>query len=102
MEAPDVLVVVAHWQVRPGALDEVLAHVAELRSHTLAEPGCLGYEVHRAVDAPDTLLLLERYRNPAALDAHRQSEHYRTGVAERIMPLLAARRVEVLRPAPAN
>lgn len=102
MEAPDALVVVAHWQVRPGALDEVLAHAAELRGHTLAEPGCLGYEVHRAVAAPDTLLLVERYRDEAALEAHRQSLHYRTGVVDRILPLLAARRVEVLRPVPTN
>lgn len=95
--AVDPIVVVARWQVRGGAVDGVLALVAELREKSLAEPGCLGYEVFRATDAPDTLLLLERYRDSIAIDEHRASEHYRSLVVERILPMLADRRVELLR-----
>lgn len=94
--APSPIVIVARWQVRAGSVDEVLAHVAVLRWASLAEPGCLGYEVFRAVNAPNTLLLHESYRDDAALDAHRQSAHYQAGVVERILPLLAERRVEIL------
>jgi quinol monooxygenase YgiN len=75
----------------------VLSILAELRPKSLAEPGCLGYEVYQGVDAPESLLLLERYRDEAALDAHRQSEHYQALVVKRVLPLLAERRVEFLR-----
>ena len=104
--APAPVVVVARWQVRGdvlgdtlgGTLSEVLRHVAALREASLAEPGCLGYEVFEAVHGPGSLLLLEHYRDDAALEAHRQSPHYQAVVVDRILPLLAARQVEILRP----
>jgi quinol monooxygenase YgiN len=93
----DPIVVVARWAVRSGSVDDVLALVAELREKSLAEPGCAGYEVFRSTEAPDTLLLVERYRDAASLEAHRASGHYRSLVVERILPMLADRRVELLR-----
>jgi quinol monooxygenase YgiN len=96
MTASQAITVVARWQVADDALDEVLALVAELRPQSLAEPGCLGYEVYRSVDTPASLLLVERYRDQAALEAHRQSAHYQALVVRRILPLLAARQVELL------
>lgn len=96
MEATTTITVVARWQVKQGHLDDVLAHVAELRIASLEEPGCLEYTAFRAVDAADELLLVERYRDAAAVEAHRQSPHYGALVVERILPLLADRRVELL------
>ena len=96
MSAPVEITVAARWQTADGALDEVLAIVAELRPKSLAEPGCLGYEVYQGVGAPGSVLLLERYRDQAALDAHRQSAHYQALVVGRVLPLLTERRVEFL------
>lgn len=96
MAAPDPLVVVARWQVAGEALDDVLTHVAAMRTATLAEPGCLGYGVFQSIDAPSNLLLLECYRDDQALQAHRQSPHYTALVVERILPLLEDRQVEIL------
>ena len=90
------ITIVARWQPVEGKLDEVLAIVAEMRPRSLAEPGCLGYEVYRGVDQPHQLLLLEHYADAEALEAHRQSAHYQTLVVGRALPLLAARQVEVL------
>jgi quinol monooxygenase YgiN len=92
------VVVIAHWQTTEAALDAVLAHVAALRPQSLAEPGCLGYEVLRSADEPTALVLIERYRDGAALDAHLGSPHYQELVAARIRPMLTDRRVEFLRP----
>ncbi len=92
------IVVVARWQVSVDHVGDVLAHVAELRERSLAEPGCLGYEVFSAIDAPASVLLLERYRDGAALESHRQSAHYQALVVERILPLLAGRQVDILQP----
>jgi quinol monooxygenase YgiN len=40
-------------------------------------------------------LLVERYADRAALDAHRASVHFRSLALERIVPLLADREVAV-------
>lgn len=94
------VVVVAHWQTTSDSLDTVLGHVAALRPHSLAEAGCLGYEVFQGVDDPTTIVLVERYRDQAALDSHLSSAHYQDLVVEHIRPLLVDRRVEFLRPMP--
>ncbi|NYE62781.1 quinol monooxygenase YgiN [Duganella sp. 1224] len=91
-----VITVVARWQPVDGKLGDVLALLAQVRPQTLAEPGCLGYEVYRGVDSPHSLLLLEHYRDAAALEAHRQSAHYQSLVVTRALPLLAAREVQLL------
>jgi quinol monooxygenase YgiN len=92
----EVIVTIGRWQPRKEALGDVLRLTAELRSKSLAEPGCLGYEVFRPIDDPGGLLLLERYRDGAALESHRSSGHYRDLVVDRILPLLESRHVELL------
>lgn len=97
MSAPDPIVVIARWQVAEAQVAEVLEIVTGLRRQSLAEPGCLGYEVFRSVEDPGSILLIERYRDDAAIEAHRQSPHYRALVADRIVPMLSSRHVELLR-----
>ncbi len=91
-----VITVVARWQPADGKLGDVMAILAEVRPLTLAEPGCLGYEIYRGVDSPHSVLLLEHYRDEAALEAHRQSAHYQSLVVGRAVPLLASREVQLL------
>jgi quinol monooxygenase YgiN len=102
MSAAGHLIVVARWQTSAADLPQVLSLVDELRPKSLAEPGCLAYEVYQHVGTPGSLLLLERYRDAAALEAHKQSDHYQALVVGRVLPLLTGRQVEVLQaPAPA-
>ncbi|MDX1890261.1 putative quinol monooxygenase [Mycolicibacterium sp. 050158] len=97
MASAEPVVVVAHWTTTEDAMPEVLEHLDVLRSTSLTEPGCVGYEAFRSLSEPTTLLLVEHYRDDAALDAHLNSAHYRDVVVERIRPLLTDRRVEFLR-----
>lgn len=94
----DPVVVVAHWQTTAESLDIVLGNLAELRPQALSEAGCLGYEAFQSVDDPTTIVLIERYRDDAALDEHVNSAHYQDLVVGRIRPLLTDRRVERFRP----
>ena len=55
METAEPIVVVAHWRTTQASLDTVLAHTAVLRPQSLAEPGCLGYEVFQVWTNPPTL-----------------------------------------------
>jgi quinol monooxygenase YgiN len=90
------IVVNARWQVSSEALSEVLALLPAVREKTLAEPGCLGYEVFQSVNEPTRLLLVEHYRDAAAVEAHRATSHYQQLVVGRIIPLLQERKVELL------
>jgi quinol monooxygenase YgiN len=65
-----------------GKADEVARLFGELRAASLAEEGCLGYEVCRGdADAPGTFVLYEKWADQAALEAHYQHEHFvRLGV----------------------
>ena len=40
------------------------------------EPGCIMYVVHQRKDDPRKFLVYEQYKDEAALDAHRNSEHF--------------------------
>jgi quinol monooxygenase YgiN len=90
------VVTVARWHTPDSARSEVLSHIAALKEQSLAEPGCLGYEALQAVDDFNSLILVETYRDAAALDAHRDSAHYRDLVIGHILPLLSDRSVEIM------
>ena len=92
------VVVVAHWQTTKAALDTVLANIAAMRPQSLGEPGCVGYEAFRSLTEETSLVLIEHYRDDAALEAHLSSPHYQEIVVDQIRPLLTDRRVEILRP----
>jgi quinol monooxygenase YgiN len=96
MSAMSPVIVVARWQMSAEAVEGVLGMVAELGRLTLQEPGCLGYDVFRSTDTPGQLLLLERYRDNEAIEAHRGSTHYQELAVKRILPLLTERTVELL------
>lgn len=94
--SPAPIVVIARWTIAEASLAEVLALLPQLQRKSLLEPGCLGYEILQSAKAPNTLVLIERYRDEQAIEAHRDSAHYRALVAGRIVPLLVERQVDIL------
>jgi quinol monooxygenase YgiN len=90
------VVTIARWHTTDDALDDVLSHVSALKQQSLAEPGCLGYEALQSFDDPNSLILVETYRDTAALDAHRESAHYLELVIGHILPLLSDRAVTIM------
>lgn len=97
MPAPTI-VVVAHWRTTEADLPDVLENAAAMRPLSLAEPGCLGYEIFQDPGDPTHVVLIEHYRDSNALDAHLNSPHYRDLVVDRTRPLLTDRSVELLQP----
>lgn len=49
--------------------------ILEMVRKSRAEDGCLDYTFARDLADPDTLVVFERWRDRAALDAHGRSEH---------------------------
>ena len=97
MAESDPVVVLAFWHTTPDLLSAVLAAITELRSRTLVERGCTGYEALQQIGDPTWIVLIEEYRDAAAQQDHVNSDHYREIVVERIRPMLIERRVEMLR-----
>lgn len=41
------------------------------------EPGCVSYIPHRLEGDPDTVFIYEQYQDAEAMEAHRQSAHFK-------------------------
>lgn len=93
---PGQIVVIARWTPAPGSHEEIRATLADLVEASRAEPGCLGYRAFHP-DGPGRgdIVLIERYTDREALDAHRGSAHFRSLALERIVPLLLDRQAVV-------
>lgn len=83
----------ARWQVKEGYLDEVLQLLGHVAAESSKEEGNLFYKVHQAYSDVHTLVLYEGYLDEAAVEAHRNSVHFRELVLAQIVPLLESREV---------
>ena len=96
--------VLAFITCHPGKRDEVLAAFRANMPAVHAEDGCIAYEP--VVDAagfpalvgPDGFVVVERWRDAAALKAHAVAPHM-AAYSARTKPLVAERRIHVLSPA---
>jgi quinol monooxygenase YgiN len=78
--------------VLPGKGDEVEANLKKMAPLVKAhEPGCALYQASRAKDNPDLFMLYEHYVDDAALQAHRETPHFKEIIEGTIIPLLEKR-----------
>jgi quinol monooxygenase YgiN len=91
-----MIVLVAKYTVQPGKQDEVIAALQRMaplvKQH---EPGCHLYQVSRSQDNPDLLMLYELYADEAAVQAHRETPHFKEIIEGTVAPLLAKREREL-------
>lgn len=64
--------------VYDGHYDEVVDGLNLLAAESQKEDGCIGYDLYRNTVCPDELIIIETWRDQAALDAHGQTPHYKT------------------------
>ena len=70
-------VVVGLHKILPEHLDEYLANVRRHAENSAGEPGCVRYEVLQDSGDPTTVCLFEVFRDENALNAHRETDHYK-------------------------
>ena len=98
--------VVAILTAHPGQRDTVLAEFRANIPAVLAEDGCIEYTP--VIDSPqahpkaprygdDTFLVIEKWRDMAALEAHAKAPHM-AAYAAKVKDLIASRAVHVLEP----
>ena len=85
-----MIVLAVTWVANPGKEAEVAGIFRKLEAASRQEPGCLMYMVHRHRTDPARFFIYEQYRDDAALEAHRQSQHFQqyavtalSGIGER-------------------
>ena len=62
--------------VKPGSADAFEAATRENARQSRMEPGVVRFDVLRQLDDPNRFLLVEIYRDEAAVAAHKASAHY--------------------------
>lgn len=61
----------------PEDRTEIAEILRALATASRQEAGCVTYVPHTVEGNPDTVLIYEQYRDEAAAEAHRQSEHFK-------------------------
>ncbi len=76
-----------HW-------DKARRIIAELTAASRNEPGNLAYFGNQSQADPHKFLIYERYKDQAAVEAHRASEHFQRLAANGLYKLIANRSME--------
>ncbi len=77
-----MLVAITTVKIRQGKTGEFEAVLKEVAAKSEAlEPGCLSYQGFRRQEDPHTFIVVEQYRDRAALEAHGATAHFRSAMA---------------------
>lgn len=87
-----------HYTFAPKDVDKAEALFRELRDASVKEPGVIQFEVGRSSDDPNLFALWEVYRDQAAVDAHRGSDHFKRLVLNGIRPIAQQRNAATVIP----
>ena len=71
----EMIIVMGHCRTASGEFDRVTEAMQTQVAATNAEDGCIHYSFARHVSDPDLLIISERWRDQAAIDAHFKSPH---------------------------
>ena len=88
--------ILAYLTAKPGKEAEFKDKMTAQADRCLAnEPGCLQFDVAQDPNNPARLVMLEVYKDEAAIKAHQESAHFKD-FRPTISELVADRKIEVL------
>jgi autoinducer 2-degrading protein len=93
-----MIIQMVHFTFAPDDGDRVAAMFRELRDKSRAEAGVVGFDVGRSAENPGYFALWEVYRNQAALDSHKNTEHFQRLVVNGVRALAKERAADILAP----
>jgi len=64
-------------EINPADLPKYMEAIKENGAASVKEPGCRTFNIHVSAKEPNHVFLYEVYDNAAALDAHRQTPHFK-------------------------
>jgi (4S)-4-hydroxy-5-phosphonooxypentane-2,3-dione isomerase len=85
----------------PAEMDKYMAAIKENGAAAVKEPGCREFNITVLASNPNHVFLFEVYDDAAALEAHRQTEHFKK-YAALTANMVAQRNVRALTPVAFN
>ena len=85
------LVLAVTWVAKPGNESEVRSILERMGEASRQEPGVVDYTTHVNPENGAEFFIYEKYHDEAGLEAHQETEHFKTLVLERAIPLLESR-----------
>ena len=85
---------------RAGHEQEIKDNFARLAPLSRKEAGCRLYVAHQQLDDPRKFLVYEQYDDQAALDSHRNSEHFQQYATNGLYKYVESREAELYAPLP--
>lgn len=70
------LTVIAGFQAKPGAEDDLRTALEAMIEPSLEEAGCLAYEPYTDPNQPARMVLIEEWTSKQALDLHFATPHF--------------------------
>jgi quinol monooxygenase YgiN len=74
--------VIAKLPIKEGKVEEAITAVKELMVQVAREEGTLMYTLNRDQSNPNTLVIMERYKDKAAFDVHASTPHFKAFFAK--------------------
>ena len=71
-----MIVLIVNIRVKPERVEEFKAAITENASNSVREPGVARFDVMQQMDDPAHFTLVEAYRTPEAVAAHKETAHY--------------------------
>jgi len=81
--------------VKPGAEEKCRDLIRRLHEHSRQEPGCVQYVGHQSKEDPRHFLFYEVYKDESALQAHRDSAHFKEYVIGGLDAIMESRSREL-------
>jgi quinol monooxygenase YgiN len=75
MKEDDMIIVAGTAKLAPGEIERLGEAMARQMAATREEDGCEQYDFSRHLSDPDLLIISERWRDQAAIDAHFATPH---------------------------
>jgi len=72
-----MVVLAVTWKAHPGKEDEMSRVLSLLQAEARKEPGCVQFVPSRSREDRSRFFIYEEYRDDAALEAHRNTAHFK-------------------------
>ena len=76
-QSAGLLVNAVNLDIVPGQIDNYLAALKANGAEAVKEPGCREFNIHVQANDANHVFIYEVYDNAAALEAHRQTPHFK-------------------------
>ena len=93
-----MLILAVHLTMKHGHDEAAVETFRKLEAGSRREPGCIMYVVQRSRENPRRFLVYEQYKDEAALDAHRNTEHFKQYGTDGVFPFVEERQAELFNP----